>query len=608
MGSKKEIWITFILVVFLGVFFQLNRMDAFLHLDPWANSESVAEAGQEGPDGAVSALPRDKYLVIYDAADIQSVLRRHMMEKILREQRKDVSRMSLFQTGEFDASCQGVIIVTNRLRDIRCLPAIEQYVEQGGGVMIVSPLQEERLPAGMMEKLGAASIGNEVNVGGIKVLGDMYLGLKGYGFHSNSYNTTVASTELLPDASAEVTSEDGMPIVWSHASGRGRYWVCNSEERDDKNGYGMYTAMLGQLTQDYVYPVMNMKIYYIDDFPSPIPEGNFERIYKDTGMSTADFYRKLWWPEMLHNAEKYNWKYTGLIIETYNSSVEGPFLPMDKGDARNALIVYGRELLKAGGELGIHGYNHQSLAPAGYGQDHLGYSVWKDQKNMEEALRELKRYIEEVYPGYEIRSYVPPSNILSPEGKAALKNVFPHMRVYASLYNGLSSAKEYFQDFRVNPDGTCEIPRTSSGYDPDPEAVWESYSSINYMGIFSHFVHPDEIFYEESADLTWPIMRDGMKALFEDMDKRFSWLEPATASEAADTMENYFAMDYRVERGAEGLRLHCWNFSIPVSFVLRTDREVQSVQGGKARRIQANAYLLTVEEPEFSLEWAGEQQ
>lgn len=33
MGSKKEIWITFILVVFLGVFFQLNRMDAFLHLD-----------------------------------------------------------------------------------------------------------------------------------------------------------------------------------------------------------------------------------------------------------------------------------------------------------------------------------------------------------------------------------------------------------------------------------------------------------------------------------------------------------------------------------------------------------------------------------------------
>ena len=603
-GFKKEIWITFILVMALGVFFQLNRMDTFLHISSWTNNDAVREAGQESEYADMS---REKYLVLYDPNEVQSVLRRHIVEKILREQKKEVIRQSIYQDGEIDASCRGVIIAAGRLKDVKCLPAVEKYVEQGGSAMILSQLQEEQLPAGMLKKLGVAAVGPEVSAYGIRVTGSMYPGLAGFGFDSEDYATLSAQAVLLPEAGTEVTAGDGTPIVWSNQWGRGRFWVCNSRERDDKNSYGMYTAMLGQLHADYVYPVMNMKLFFIDDFPSPVPEGNFDRIYQETGLSTADFYRKLWWPEMLKDAKEYNWKYTGMIIESYGSQVKGPFQPLANGEARNGLIVYGRELLKAGGELGIHGYNHQSLAPAGYGQEHLGYNVWENRRDMEEALQELRRYVQEVYPDYEIHSYVPPSNILSPEGKAAIKSVFPEMKVYASLYNGLADAKEYFQNFQVNQDGTCEIPRVSSGYVPTPEDIWEAYNVICYNGVFSHFVHPDEIFYEESSDLSWAVMKNGLRELFEDIDRRFGWLEPATASEGADIMKNYFDMDYRVERSNDGMQLHCWNFSRPLTFVLRTGREVGHVSGGRVRRIQQDAYVLTVEEPEFSLEWAGEQ-
>ena len=55
------------------------------------------------------------------------------------------------------------------------------------------------------------------------------------------------------------------------------------------------------------------------------------------------------------------------------------------------------------------------------------------------------------------------------------------------------------------------------------------------------------------------------------------------------------------------MKLHCWNFSRPLTFILRTGREIGQVSGGSASRIQQDAYVLTVEEPEFSLEWAGEQ-
>lgn len=599
---KKEIWSVFVLAALLGIFFQINRMDAFLHINPWHNAIGAESHKQE----AGGQQSRESYLLIYDPADVESVLTRHIVEKIMHEQKKSIQAVPFYQPVLIDSKCQGVIIATNKLSSLPGMANVEQYVEQGGRAAVLRNLQADLLPAGMAEKLGAASIGQEISVPGIRVIGNMFLGTQGFGFDSDIYTTSVADVQLNQNAAAEVTSQDGHPIIWSSNSGKGKYIVCNSRERDDKNNYGTYTAILSQLNEDYIYPVINAKLFFIDDFPSPVPEGNFARIYQETGLNTAEFYRQLWWPKMLDNGEKYHVKYTGLIIETYGNQVKAPFVPLANGRARNGLIVYGRELLKAGGELGIHGYNHQSLAPAGYGQDKLGYTPWETQDDMEASLRELKRYIADAYPNYEIHTYVPPSNILSPEGKAAVKEVFPNIKVYASLWNGLASAKEYFQNFQLNGDGTSEIPRVSSGYVPTNEEIWEAYNVLNYNGVFSHFVHPDEIFYEESENLTWAAMQQGMENLLSDLQNRFGWLAPVTATEGYEKLQDYVQMDYSLARSSSGIRVHAWNFQQPLTFILRTKKEIGSVTGGSARRIQADAYALTVESTDFEIKWAGE--
>lgn len=600
---KKEIWSVFIVTALLGVFFQINRMDALLYINPWQNN---LEEGNFLQAVGSQQQNRENYLLIYDPADVQSVLTRHIVEKIIHEQKKSIQSVPFYQPVVIDSKCQGVVIATNKLKNLAAMTSIEQYVEQGGRAAILRNLQSELLPEKMVSQLGIASLGQEISVPGIRVTGDMFLGLQGFGFDSDIYATSVTDVRLTSDAVPQVTSQEGHPIIWSHNSGQGKYIVCNSRERDDKNNYGIYTAILSQLEEDYIYPVMNMKLFFIDDFPSPVPEGNFERIYQETGLSTADFYRHLWWPEMLNNGEKYNVKYTGLIIENYGDQVKGPFVPLANVNARNSLIVYGRELLKAGGELGIHGYNHQSLAPAGYGQDSLGYAVWESQADMEESLRELKRYITDAYPGYEIHAYVPPSNILSPEGKAAVKNVFTDIKVYSSLWNGLATAKQYFQNFQLNADGTCELPRVTSGHVSTSEKIWETYIVVNYNGVFSHFVHPDEIFYEESENLTWTMMKQGLTNLLSELQNRFGWLEPVTASEGYEKMKDYFQMDYRLTRSEDGIKINAWDFHQPLTFILRTDKEIGSVTGGSAQRVQANAYVLTVTDADFEIKWAGE--
>lgn len=601
---KKEIWSVFIVTALLGVFFQINRMDALLYINPRQNH---LEEGNFLQAVGSQQQNRENYLLIYDPADVQSVLTRHIVEKIIHEQKKSIQSVPFYQPVVIDSKCQGVVIATNKLKNLAAMTSIEQYVEQGGRAAILRNLQSELLPEEMVAQLGIASLGQEISVPGIRVTGDMFLGVQGFGFDSDIYTTAVTDVMLTSDAVPQVTSQEGHPIIWSHNSGQGKYIVCNSRERDDKNNYGIYTAILSQLKEDYIYPVMNMKLFFIDDFPSPVPEGNFERIYQETGLSTADFYRRLWWPEMLNNGEKYNVKYTGLIIENYGDQVKGPFMPLADVNARNSLIVYGRELLKAGGELGIHGYNHQSLAPAGYGQDSLGYATWESQADMEESLRELKRYISDAYPGYEIHAYVPPSNILSPEGKAAVKNVFTDIKVYSSLWNGLATAKQYFQNFQLNADGTCELPRVTSGHVSASEKMWENYIVVNYNGVFSHFVHPDEIFYEESENLTWTMMKQGLTDLLSELQNRFGWLEPVTATEGYEKMKDYFQMDYRVTRSEDGIKINAWDFHQPLTFILRTDKKIGSVTGGSAKRVQANAYVLTVTDGDFEIKWAGEE-
>ena len=50
--------------------------------------------------------------------------------------------------------------------------------------------------------------------------------------------------------------------------------------------------------------------------------------------------------------------YTGVLVETYNDKINGSF---EERLVEENLLTYGQDLIKMGGELGVHGYNHQSL-------------------------------------------------------------------------------------------------------------------------------------------------------------------------------------------------------------------------------------------------------
>ncbi|SFT50404.1 hypothetical protein SAMN02910356_00836 [Selenomonas sp. GACV-9] len=606
--DKRGIALIFILVMALGIFFQLSRMDAFLHLLPLRNLTQLPAAALQGED---VELARDKYLLLYDPRDVGSVFARHRLAKILAQQKKDCETASIYDADTAVASdYRGVLLATGCLERVACLPAVREYARAGGTVAVLMHLEAGgSLPQDLLSDLGVAQVGKEAQVRGIHIWTDFLFGGKGVSFGEGTvYDTVCTEVSLQPDATLHISAENGQPLLWEHEAGKGKYLVYNGSVRDDKTNAGLLTAMIAHCGEEDVYPVLGTKLFFIDDFPSPVPEGKDPKIYDELQMTTADFYRNRWWPYMRQVAKDFDLKYTGLIIESYGDQVEGDFAPPAGSRIRNDFIIYGRELLGMGGELGLHGYNHQSLAPEGYNQGNLDYKPWPNQQAMVDSMKELRRYVKDAYPDYEFKAYVPPSDILSPEGRAAIREVFPEVRIFSSLFDGVAADKAYITDFeRHDDDDTFEIPRVSAGYAPSAQNIYEQVSVLNYIGCFSHFVHPDEMFYEESKDISWATMEESLRAFLTEFQTRYGWLRPVTDSECADYFADYLDMDYRVQREADRLRLYCWNFRYPLRFILHTQREIDHADGARFERIGADCYMIETQAAEAALFWKEEK-
>lgn len=135
-------------------------------------------------------------------------------------------------------------------------------------------------------------------------------------------------------------------------------------------------------------------------------------------MTVSDFYTNIWWPDMISLSDKYGIKYTGVIIENYEDDTTGS---TERQSDSSRFIYFGNKLLQMGGEIGYHGYNHQPLmlSDTDYGGA-FSYNTWTSDTAIEKSLDELMDFTENLFPRSERSVYVPPSNILSAEGRALL--------------------------------------------------------------------------------------------------------------------------------------------------------------------------------------------
>ena len=238
----------------------------------------------------------------------------------------------------------------------------------------------------------------------------------------------------------------------------------------------------------------------------------------------------------------------------------------------------------------------------------LQYRPWASEGDMRTSLQTLRNITAQLFPAVTLRSYVPPSNYLSAEGRRAVVQALPDLGVISGIYTDeAEDGAVYVQDFTVAEDGIAEFPRVSSGMAPTDFEQMSALSAMGLYGAFSHFIHPDDIFdAERGGGKTWEELYRSYCSFIGDIHETYPWLRSLSAAEAGDALRIYDAAQPHLVFAEDEVRGSIENFLGPVSFYLKTDRTPKAADDAcTIRRISPGQgmgyYLVTVQRPNFRI-------
>lgn len=484
------------------------------------------------------------------------------------------------------------------------LTDLMSWVSAGGSLMLGMTPDNSNCLQAIASKLGIESAGYDYATAESIVPGEDFMLGGGERYELSDPFDSSLSVSLRETAHVWAkTGDAGTPLIWSNDCGSGHTVVCNIGIYD-KVMRGFYASAISLLGDATAYPVINSAVFYLDDFPSPVPSGDGTYIKRDYGLSIADFYTKVWWPDLQKLAQKYGIRYTGVMIENYEDAVNQtePARQPDTTQFR----YFGGMLLQMGGELGFHGYNHQPLAlwDTDYGTLY-DYKTWKNKQTLVASLNELIAFQDDVLPNAHGSVYVPPSNILSTRARKIIGEDVPRIKTIASTYFEDGTELPYVQEFGVASDGIVEQPRiVSGGMVDDTYMRLAAVSELNMHYVSTHFMHPDDLLDpDRGAKEGWEVYKGGLVDYLEWLTKSAPDLRHQTASECSGAIQRFSSVTVSVDTSADAWTLSLGNFHDEAWLMFRANNgDPGAVTGGELTHLTGNLYLLKANDNTLTIE------
>jgi hypothetical protein len=499
-----------------------------------------------------------------------------------------------------------LIVATNDFSALVCQSKIVRFVAEGGRALF--PVLGTGGDA-LSNLVGVKNVGGSEIVSGFNSSVKLFPGLEESKLEPMSLRAGSLQVTLDKNAEVIVAGENNSPLAWRYSFGKGKIMVLNSGLLTNAKFCGVLMQLTSLLNDYFITTVFNAKVVFIDDFPFPIPEGTDYFVSSNyEGRNYEEFYKEIWWPQIKELAVKHKLKYTCLVLADQDNSTAMP--PVKVSERTKELIgYYGKDIMKTGHELGIHGYNNASLVmadpSAGNSKAPPPYPLWKSAQDMETGLICLEKMLSETLGKMEYFTYVPPMNMLSKEGKKALLNVFPGIRCFGGIasLNSDAAVKRggiLYQEAGMDPDfpEVYDLPRNSYGELYKPEEIWRAYNYIAYYGLFSHFFHSDDLMdNERSANMDWRQLHDSLDKIMGDVSVKFPFLRAMTAKEFV--LERFRTDKIKVYSSRKGneITVVYENGDGPLYHYLRINNgmKIREIKNGTCRPVDAEGGLYLLE-------------
>lgn len=583
LGRSVYFILTFIL--FFGLFLEFIRSNYALTLGYTQFQDHIEDSHEDQIDSDSRFENKEpEYLLLFDEESQLSQAVTTNIQQTLTYMKKEYGSESVQDLAVKLEGFQTVIISFEALSKIGDITQLEQYVANGGTVIFaVRPAVDDAFIY-LYRKLGIYEVGGLVTTTGIQLKSNLLLNQNDLKIDGEFMTNSSLFVGLEDKSSVYAWSADDIPLLWEREYEDGRFILFNGTMLDSKSSRGVLGATISLGQDDFIYPIMNVKMAYIDGFPSQIPSGRNETIDQTFRKDIGEFYRDIWWPNIQKTAVDYGLRYTSAFVKVNDSKVQAPY---NDGIERKDFIKYVRELMKVDGELALKGYNNVPLI--------VGENYWQSSSNIYRALEHVKQFAVQSFPNYQFRSYYPPNLYSSAEGLQIVQTSIP------SVGNVITDYTKSLSEFSHENDLT-EVPVITNGYAYSDETQWAIMNAIDSLGVYSHQISPWEVLTSGGG---WNELLSAYNEMNKDIKHKYPWLRAMTSSEAGQVVERFLETDVLVTQTDQSLIVTLSHFTDDFYFIFRTDNRVEDTINCVVEEIEKGIYLVTAKQATFEIRLGG---
>ncbi len=443
----------------------------------------------------------EKILLIYDSSDLYALecVENARMSFKYAKLLYDEMDLKNYKGGELSKRKDyfAIVLATELIKKLTKLDCehLKSFVSSGGGLAVIYRGYNENLT----EIFGIKIRDQDQQFlkqgsSGLHFKSDFMPGLKGTVIPDSIFrDLSMFDFVHIRDKNIIATTSSGIPVVWSLRYGMGKVIYWNTSILSNRLFRGFITQTIASVSSKFVQPIANFSVIFIDDFPTSVPNAVKKIILDEFKMSLAEFHLLVFYPDMLKLSNEFGLKYTAGLIFNYGASIKPPFhlneWRMGKASVLGKEVEVSKTIanhFKINHELGFHGYNHVSLLA----------DDWENIENMKRAIEYAMKKWKEERLGKPPVTYIPPTNLIDSVGVQALAQSSPSIKVIAGLYDGffeLGQRREFGPE-PWNEKFYC-IPRVSAGFMIDDYTKTTILSAIAMLGVWTHFIHPDDVIY-----------------------------------------------------------------------------------------------------------------
>lgn len=412
-------------------------------------------------------------------------------------------------------------------------------------------------------------------MGGKHYFNDMKLTLPYFTLNSG---TKVYMTGILEQQkSLGITNEELPPVIWRNTWHSSFVFVSNSSFLSGHTGIGFFTAMMTEMNEDTLYPVINAQTVTLQNYPCLSSE-NREAMQERYSYDVQPFFQNVLWPSIVSILHATGDKMTCIMAPCLQYDQNG-----DTAPEQSALNFYMKQIAKHSGNIGISGTQTESSLSA------------------RQKLNTDFSFYNTYLPDYTFTIFAPDTMKesdyapLLAEEDSLLSSIRTLYLPYAE-----QNAKPLFSYYNTK---VLRMYSTMDGFSHTDEEELRLRSLQTALGVSNTCVDFSRIIYPRSENDDWTNLSTEWSRYQETYWKDYrDYFDSMTVSEADTRIRQFLALDYAETRNGNTISLQLENFQGDAWFIYQSNaKEIKKISGGSFQKLDGNRYLIHASQSTLSI-------